>query len=293
MHDLYGLQLAPLRKLRQLNVSNNDLAKLEGLDGLKALRELDLSKNRVRQFDPSSFLPDLPIALLRAEENGLKSVACIERLERLEALYLGGNRINDFNDFDRLGDMKRLRELSLVNNPITRKNYYRQVVLRKFPGLAALDGKDVGREELERVEQMFVPDPAQGMTVTGGLPVSYQGTLPAAKFPIRMNPVNFDEVFGCLKGTAVPTPEPKIVPSAKEETKARRPVSTKFQTTVEAITKTEAAARIPAAPPGPAKLSAILDMLAPKPRKHQMKAPPLAHVKKGLLPKGSGHPTFK
>ena len=35
MHDLYGMQVAQLKKLRRFNVSNNDLVKIEDLDCLK------------------------------------------------------------------------------------------------------------------------------------------------------------------------------------------------------------------------------------------------------------------
>ncbi len=52
LHDLYGLQYSPLKELKILNVSNNDIVKVDFLEKLRQLRELDLSKNRVRQIDP-------------------------------------------------------------------------------------------------------------------------------------------------------------------------------------------------------------------------------------------------
>jgi len=48
LHDLYGLQYSHLKDLKILNVSNNDIVKVDFLDKLKCLRELDLSKNRIR-----------------------------------------------------------------------------------------------------------------------------------------------------------------------------------------------------------------------------------------------------
>lgn len=48
LHDLYGLQYAPMKDLKILNASNNDIVKIDFLDKLKQLRELDLSKNRIR-----------------------------------------------------------------------------------------------------------------------------------------------------------------------------------------------------------------------------------------------------
>ncbi len=52
LRDLMGLQTAPPKKLRHLNLSNNELTKLEGLEHLRALVELDISRNRIRQIDP-------------------------------------------------------------------------------------------------------------------------------------------------------------------------------------------------------------------------------------------------
>lgn len=48
LHDLYGLQMAPLKDLKILHAQNNEISKIEFLDKLKALRELDISKNRIR-----------------------------------------------------------------------------------------------------------------------------------------------------------------------------------------------------------------------------------------------------
>jgi len=103
----------------------------------------------------NSFIPELSIAILKLEETGLKSVANIEKLVKIEQLYLNGNRINDFNDLDKLAELARLKALFLINNPINRKGFYRQVIIKKIPQLMVLDGREITSEELERVEQMF------------------------------------------------------------------------------------------------------------------------------------------
>jgi hypothetical protein len=164
---------------------------------------------------------------LKVEENGLKSLANLERLERLQNLQLAGNRINDFAELDKLGELPRLRELSLVNNPLIRKNLYRQVVIRKLPRLEILDAKAVSQDELERVEQMFTQEVKPQGIVVATASTSIASAHPLAipsKVPMRMNPVSFDTVFGCLKVPApVPTPAeepaggsaaPSAVPSA-------------------------------------------------------------------------------
>lgn len=48
LHDLYGIQLAPMKELKILHASNNEITKIDFLEKLKQLRELDLTKNRIR-----------------------------------------------------------------------------------------------------------------------------------------------------------------------------------------------------------------------------------------------------
>jgi Leucine-rich repeat (LRR) protein len=48
LHDLYGIQFAPLKDLKIFHASNNEITKIDFLEKLKLLRELDLSKNRIR-----------------------------------------------------------------------------------------------------------------------------------------------------------------------------------------------------------------------------------------------------
>lgn len=44
-----------MKDLKILHASNNEITKVDYLEKLKQLRELDLSKNRIRQIDPNSF----------------------------------------------------------------------------------------------------------------------------------------------------------------------------------------------------------------------------------------------
>jgi len=56
LQDFYGLQFAPLRELKILNASNNDIVKIDALEKLRSLVELDLSKNRIKTIEPGSFI---------------------------------------------------------------------------------------------------------------------------------------------------------------------------------------------------------------------------------------------
>lgn len=74
LHDLFGLHMAQLKDLKIFHAAGNEITKIEYLDKLRTLRELDLSKNKIRQIDPNSFVPQMLISCLKLDENGLRSL---------------------------------------------------------------------------------------------------------------------------------------------------------------------------------------------------------------------------
>ena len=53
------------------------------------------------------------ITLLRMEDNGLRTLAHLEKLERLQALFLHANRIAEFWDIEKLSHLPHLMEVCL------------------------------------------------------------------------------------------------------------------------------------------------------------------------------------
>lgn len=118
-----------------LRLSNNKISKLDSIDNLRNLRELDVNKNKIRQIDSNTFSSNIPIRCLKLEENGLRSLANIQKLYKLQSLFLGGNRLADVYECDKLNELTNLVELVLCGNPLTRKNMYRQNVIKRLPSL--------------------------------------------------------------------------------------------------------------------------------------------------------------
>jgi hypothetical protein len=44
-------------------------------------------------------------------------------------------------------------EISLMNNPVSRKPNYRTAIIKRLPALIVLDGKEITPEERMRIEQ--------------------------------------------------------------------------------------------------------------------------------------------
>lgn len=52
LKDFAGLQFCQLKELKILNASFNQITKIEYLDNLMLLKELDVINNKIRQIDP-------------------------------------------------------------------------------------------------------------------------------------------------------------------------------------------------------------------------------------------------
>ena len=55
---------------------------------------------------------------LHLEENRLRDLSNLHLLPLLERLYLGLNRIQDYNQLEKLKDLQNLTELSIISNPV-------------------------------------------------------------------------------------------------------------------------------------------------------------------------------
>ncbi|MEW5304785.1 MAG: hypothetical protein WDW36_007372 [Sanguina aurantia] len=184
------LQLSCLAaSLRTLFLHGNDITRVEGLEGLVNLQELVLDRNRVRYLDPESFLGLPRLRELRLEENGLRSLANLHPLaSSLQALHLGGNRITEPADLDKLGCLTALLELSLAGNPLTRKQTYRALLISKLPRLYSADGQVISHEEREYSEHLFT---AQAPQADVALMLAAQAVVVGGKMALKMTNLDF------------------------------------------------------------------------------------------------------
>ena len=81
--NLTAMYSANLPVLRVLILSHNQIQKVEFLDKLQALRELDLSSNQIRQLDPHSFTSPLSLKFIRLDDNRIRFLSNFSRLTKL------------------------------------------------------------------------------------------------------------------------------------------------------------------------------------------------------------------
>eukprot|EP01112_Ceratiomyxa_fruticulosa_P012028 TRINITY_DN3310_c0_g1_i2.p1 TRINITY_DN3310_c0_g1~~TRINITY_DN3310_c0_g1_i2.p1 ORF type:complete len:261 (-),score=57.45 TRINITY_DN3310_c0_g1_i2:181-963(-) len=108
-----------------IDLSDNEIPRLENFPQLKRLKALLLHNNHISRIDPNLG----------------------ESLPNLETLLLTNNRLVNFPDIDNLADFPSLRVLSLVDNTITKRPNYRLYVAYRLPNVRVLDFKKIKSKE--------------------------------------------------------------------------------------------------------------------------------------------------
>ncbi|KAL1271922.1 hypothetical protein QQF64_030938 [Cirrhinus molitorella] len=124
---------ATLDQFDTIELSDNEVRKLDGFPLLKRLKTLLLNNNRI----------------CRIGENLEQS------LPNLKELILTSNNIQELGDLDPLATVKSLTLLSLLRNPVTNKKHYRLYVINKIPQIRVLDFQKVKLKERQEAEKMF------------------------------------------------------------------------------------------------------------------------------------------
>uniref|UniRef100_A0A1B6CPM3 Probable U2 small nuclear ribonucleoprotein A' n=1 Tax=Clastoptera arizonana TaxID=38151 RepID=A0A1B6CPM3_9HEMI len=124
---------ATLDQYDTIDLSDNDIRKLDGFPLLKRLKCILLNNNRI----------------VRISEN------LDATLPNLDTLILTGNLIQELADLDPLTSLPHLTYLSLLHCPVTGKPHYRQYIAFKFPKLRLLDFRKIKLKEREEAMSLF------------------------------------------------------------------------------------------------------------------------------------------
>ncbi|KAI1285075.1 U2 small nuclear ribonucleoprotein A' [Halotydeus destructor] len=124
---------ATLDQFDSIDFSDNDVKKLENFPLLKRIIKLLFNNNRIVKLD-----------------NKLE-----EALPNLEWLIMTNNEIQELGDLDPLTGFKKLKYLSLMNNPVATKKHYREYVIYKIPSVRVLDFHRVRLRERQEAAKMF------------------------------------------------------------------------------------------------------------------------------------------
>ncbi|CAL4920145.1 unnamed protein product [Urochloa decumbens] len=138
--DLRGNKIAVIENLGAtedqfdtIDLSDNEIVKLENFPYLNRLGTLLVNNNRITRINPNlgEFLP------------------------KLHTLVLTNNRLTNLAEIDPLASLPKLQYLSLLDNTVTKQTDYRLYVIHKLKHLRLLDFKKVKQQERVAAAQKF------------------------------------------------------------------------------------------------------------------------------------------
>merc|ERR1711934_935284 len=138
--------LSTLKACEQLGLSSNNIDKIGNLAGMENLKILSLGRNLIKKLDNMDGLGN-KLEQLWMSYNALSSLAGVEKLKCLKALYVGNNKIGDMKEIQRLAEVPDLEELVVYGNPVhwnmvakDGELAYAAAVMEILPNLKKLDG---------------------------------------------------------------------------------------------------------------------------------------------------------
>jgi U2 small nuclear ribonucleoprotein A' len=145
--SFYGYQSMLTLSLRSL-----ELTHLETLSAASDQYEcIDVSDNQIDYVAGFPLLKKLKVLILAFNRLTAIDGYALKNLPNLEVLILTGNRISSVEGISGIQHCKRLKRISLVNNPISSFPAYRRQLLKLQPSLEYIDFKrlDQGEREVE------------------------------------------------------------------------------------------------------------------------------------------------
>jgi len=143
-------------KDRELDLRGYKIPMIENLGAtLNQYDTIDLSDNDIRKVDNFTLLPRLKTLLL----NNNRVVRCasdvFQTLPNIHTLVLTNNLISELSEIDSLANILSLRVLSLLFNPVSTKEHYRPYVVYTMPQLKLLDFRKIKEQEKNDAKALF------------------------------------------------------------------------------------------------------------------------------------------
>ena len=117
------------------------IEKIAGINTLKNLRILSLSRNYIKTFSGLEAVGD-HLEELWISYNLIEKIKGVNALKALKVLYMANNVVKDWAEFHRLQDIPQLEDLLFINNPLCENmevEVWRNQVIKKLPNLKKLD----------------------------------------------------------------------------------------------------------------------------------------------------------
>ncbi|KAK1934773.1 putative U2 small nuclear ribonucleoprotein A' [Babesia divergens] len=116
---------------------------------------IDLTNNEIQKLDNIPLLPRLRTLIVAGNRISKIATDLHQSLPNLTSLVLTGNNITHLSDLEPLFNFKRLERLSLVDNPVIALPHFREYVSYRLPSLRYLNFSKVTQKERTLCDAYF------------------------------------------------------------------------------------------------------------------------------------------
>ena len=181
----FELILSNLNKfinLRELNLSENKISEIKGLDSLVNLQELYLDHNQVKEIKGLDSLVNLRTLSISCNE--IREIKGLDNLVNLQILRLSSNKIKEINGLDKLIN---LNELYLFSNKLTEMNGINMLINLQILNLSHNDITEItGLDNLINLYKLNLED-----NRINELPLTLCNLRNICNFYYRINPIEY------------------------------------------------------------------------------------------------------
>jgi len=149
-------QLNPLKE-RQLDLRGYKIPAIENLGVTRDQHDaIDFTDNAIITLGNLPLLKRLQTLLLA--NNRIQNISASIHLSvpNLQTLVLTNNNISELGDLEPLKELKHLKYISLLGNPVQEKKWYREWLAWRIPGLRVLDFQRIRDKERAHAKSLFL-----------------------------------------------------------------------------------------------------------------------------------------
>jgi U2 small nuclear ribonucleoprotein A' len=143
-------------KERELDLRGNKIAVIENVGATEdQFDSIDLSDNEIVKLEGFPLLRRLSTLLVNNNRIARLHANLGASLPKLSTLVLTTNKLVNLSDLDPLSTLPKLQTLSLLDNEVTKKPQYRLYVIHRCPNLRLLDFKKIKQKERIEAQKAF------------------------------------------------------------------------------------------------------------------------------------------
>jgi len=141
---------------REIDLRDNKVQVIENLGATRDLFDtIDLSNNEIRELDGFPLLKNLRTIIINNNRLTRVGDKVAETCPNVTELVLTNNNIAEFRELKKLSNFKDLTHISLLKNPVSKKDHYRKFLLHHNRKLRVIDFSRVKKKEREEAEALF------------------------------------------------------------------------------------------------------------------------------------------